>query len=94
MGQSGGSGSNYYNLKDDDLDSLILSARKSEDQDYRKALYAKCMEIISDWAVELPVYQRQDCTIFSTQRVKTDTIATDITMYYNWMREIHTMEMN
>ena len=94
VGQSGGSGSNYYNLKDDDLDSLILSARKSEDQDYRKALYAKCMEIISDWAVELPVYQRQNCTIFSTQRVKTDTIAADITMYYNWMREIHTMEMN
>lgn len=94
VGKPGGSGNNYYNLKDEDLDSLILSARKSEDQDYRKALYEKCMEIISDWAVNLPVYQRQDCTVFSTKRVKTETIAQNTTVYYDWMREIHTMEMN
>ncbi|MDD5923436.1 MAG: ABC transporter substrate-binding protein [Clostridia bacterium] len=88
-----GAGSNYYSIRDNELDSLILEARQSEDQSYRKAVYKQCLDIILDWAVEIPVYQRQNCIIFSSKRINTATVTPDITPFYGWMAEIHNMEM-
>lgn len=90
----GGSDSNHYHIQDKELDKLIKSARVSEDQSYRKAIYKEAMEIIMDWAVELPVYQRQNCVIFSTKRINMDTVTPDITTFYKWYTEIENMEMN
>ena len=59
------------------LDNLIMLARQSTDRDYRKVLYKKCLEIINDWAVEIPMYQRKNVVIFSTQRVDVSTITPD-----------------
>ena len=88
-------GSNYmYDIADKELDKLILDARKSMDQSYRKQMYKSCLDIIVDWAVEVPVYQRQNAIIFSTERVKMDTVTPDITTYYNWYAEIENIELN
>ena len=46
------------------------------------------------WGVELPTYQRQEATLFSTERVNIDTIAGDLTPFYSWLADIHTVEMN
>ena len=82
-------GSNYeYCIADADLDQLILDARSSTDQEYRKAMYKACLDIIIDWAVEIPTYQRQNAIIFSNERVDIDTVTPDITTFYGWMREI------
>ncbi|MBQ6314124.1 MAG: ABC transporter substrate-binding protein, partial [Mogibacterium sp.] len=63
-------GSNYmYDIADPELDQLIMDARTNTDQAYRKAVYKSCLDIIIDWAVEVPVYQRQNAIIFSTERV-------------------------
>ena len=86
-------GSNYmYDIADPELDDLILEARTSMDQSYRKQIYKACLDIIVDWAVEVPVYQRQNAIIFSTQRVNMDTVTPDITTYYGWMAEIEKLE--
>lgn len=90
----GGSDSNHYHIADSKLDTMIVDARKSEDQSYRKSVYKEAMEIIMDWAVEVPIYQRQNCIIFSTQRIKMDTVTPDITTFYGWMSEIENIEMN
>ena len=88
-------GSNYmYDIQDKELDQLIMDARKSMDQSYRKQMYKSCLDIIVDWAVEVPVYQRQNAIIFSTERVKMDTVTPDITTYYNWYAEIQNIELN
>ena len=88
-------GSNYqYAINDQELNSLILAARKSTDQAYRKQVYKACLDIIIDWAVEIPNYQRQNCIIFSTERVNIDTVTPDITTFYGWMAEIENMELN
>jgi peptide/nickel transport system substrate-binding protein len=77
-------GSNYmYDIADAELDELIMDARTNMDQSYRKAVYKSCLDIIIDWAVEVPVYQRQNAIIFSTERVKMDTVTPDITTYYS-----------
>ena len=88
-------GSNYmYSINDDELTQLIIDARATTDQTYRKAMYKACLDIIIDWAVEIPVYQRQNAIIFSTERVNMDTVTHDITTFYGWMREIQNLELN
>ena len=96
-GSQGGEagGSNYmYDIADEELDKLIMEARQSMDQSFRKQMYKSCLDIIVDWAVEIPVYQRQNAIIFSTERVNMDTVTPDITTYYNWYAEIQNLELN
>ncbi len=80
---------NYYQINDSDLDELIEAARQTTDQDARKAMYKEAMEIILDWGVELPVYQRSEATIFSSERIDTATIPTDMTPYWTYQSEIN-----
>lgn len=85
---------NYYKINDPDLDELIVAARMSTDQTYRKGLYKAAMDVVLDWAVEVPVYQRCECYIFSTERVNMSTVTPDMTPYWSWMSEVETLEMN
>lgn len=89
----GGSDSNHYHIADADLDKFIVDARKSADQTYRKSVYKQCLDIILDWGVELPVYQRQNIIIFSTARVNMSTVTPDITTYWGWMNDIEQLEV-
>ncbi len=90
---AGGSESNHYHITDSELDDLIVKARESDDQSYRKSVYKECLDIIVDWAVEVPAYQRQNCIIFSSQRIDTDTITPDITTFWGWMNDIELLDM-
>jgi len=89
----GGTDSNHYHIADPELDELIMEARSSDDQSFRKAAYKQCLDIIVDWAVEIPAYQRQNCIIFSTERINIDTLTPDITTFWGWMSEIEKLEM-
>ncbi len=93
-GADAGGSSMYYSIKDEDLDELILLARQSTDTTYRKTLYKECLDIIVDWACEIPVYQRLNAVCASTERVNIDTITPDITTYWGWMNDIEKLEMN
>jgi hypothetical protein len=46
-----------------------------------------------NWAVEVPIYQRQNCIIFSAERVELDTVTPDITTFWGWMNDIENVEM-
>ena len=83
-----------YCIADADLDNMILTARESLDQSYRKTMYKACLDIVVDWAVEVPVYQRQNAIIFSTERVNMSTVTPDITTFYKWHSEIEKVELN
>ena len=88
-------GSNYeYCIADPELDELIMEARSSTDQAYRKAMYKACLDIVVDWAVETPTYQRQNAILFSTERVNMETVTPDITTFYGWMMEIENTVLN
>ncbi len=90
---SASTASNYYQIADPDLDAYIMDARTSADQSYRKSIYKECLNIIMDWAVEIPVYQRQNCIIYSPERIKADTFTPGVTTYYKWWKEIENLEM-
>lgn len=86
-------GSNHYHIADSTLDELIIAARKSADTSYRKATYKECLGIVLDWAVEIPTYQRKECTIFSSERVNLDTLTPDMTPFWTYLAEIHKVEL-
>jgi peptide/nickel transport system substrate-binding protein len=91
---AGGTNSNHYYIADDTLDELIIEARSSADQSFRKATYKQALETILDWGVELPCYQRQNAVIFSSERVNMSTVTPDITTFWGWMNDIELIEMN
>lgn len=90
---SGSSNTTTYHLNDKQLDEMILLARQSMDRDYRKALYRACLDIIADWAVEIPMYQRENAVVFSSQRINTDTLTRDMTPFWNWENDIEKLEL-
>ena len=89
----GGSDSNHYHIQSDELDAMMLDARTSADQAYRKEMYKACLDEIMDWAVEIPAYQRQNIVIASTQRVDTATVTPDVTTYWLWLEDVQNMKM-
>ena len=89
----GGSNEKTYFIKDDALDELILLARQSSDQTYRKTLYRECLDIIADWAVEIPMYQRQNATVFSPQRIDLSTLTPDMTTFWDWENDIQNLKL-
>ena len=84
---------NYYEINDADLDELIIAARQTTDQEARKAMYKEAMEIILDWGVELPVYQRSEASIFSSERIVVDSIPKDMTPYWTYLSEIEQIQV-
>ncbi len=85
---------NYmYGIDDNELSQCLENARKETKQSERAKLYKKSFDIILDWAVEVPVYQKQDAIIFSDTRIKEDSLVQDMTAYYGWMNEVHNIEM-
>ncbi len=88
----GGTDSNHYHIRDSQLDQYIMDARMSDDQDYRKAVYKQALDVVIDWAVEIPTYQRQNATIFSTKRIVLSTLTPDITTFWGWMNDIELLE--
>ena len=89
-----GTNSNHYSIEDADLDEMIIAARNSADQSYRKATYKDCLETILDWGVEIPTYQRQNAVVISTERVNVSTMTPDITTFWGWTFDIEKLEMN
>ncbi len=88
-----GTNSNHYSVDDADLDELIAEGRSSADTEYRKSVYRDAMDIIMDWGCELPLYQRKECTVASTERINVETMPKDMTPYWGWKAEINTLEV-
>lgn len=84
---------NYYQISDPDLDQLIEDGRASTNQTYRKEIYKEAMEIIMDWAVEIPIYQRSEVYLFATEVVDTSTIPGDLTPYWTALSEIEKLSL-
>ncbi len=84
---------NYYAVNDEELDQLIMDGRMSTDQTFRKSIYKAAMEIIMDYGVEVPIYQRSEAYTFSSERVDVTTIPTDMTPYWGWMAEVQDIVM-
>lgn len=91
---AGGTGQNHYYLTDQTMDALLVEARTSQNQDLRKTLYKAALDIVMDWAVEIPTYQRLNCTVMSTERIAINTVTPNLTTYWKWVKDIELMEIH
>ena len=41
-----------------------------------------------DWGVEVPIYQRSDAYVISTERVDASSLPSDMTPYLSWKSEV------
>lgn len=83
---------NLYGIKNDELEECIRISASSKDNEELKATYINCLNIIFGNAIEIPVYQRSDCMLFSTLRINCDTLPKNMTGYYSWVDEAHLIE--
>ncbi len=83
---------NLYGIKNAELEECIRISASSKDNEELKATYINCLNIIFGNAIEIPVYQRSDCMLFSTLRINCDTLPKNMTGYYSWVDEAHLIE--
>ncbi len=83
---------NLYGFESEKLDECIGISASSKDNEELKAAYIDCLNILFGNAIEIPVYQRSDCVLFSTLRINNDTLPGDMTGYYSWVDEAHLIE--
>jgi peptide/nickel transport system substrate-binding protein len=88
---SEGGSATHYRIYQQELDDLVMEARTSTDQTYRKAVYKEALDYVVDFTVEIPIYQRQEGTVYSTQRIDTNTWITDPTSFYKYRAELATI---
>lgn len=86
--------SNNYKIKDPALDKLITDARTTANIEERKVMYAEALDIIMDWAVEMPVYQRKNMYIFNTEHIDIESLPKDMTPYYGYFAEIENFKLS
>ena len=84
---------NGFGIADPDLDEKILEARTITKNDLYKAAIREGLDIVLDWAVDIPFYQRQNAVFFSAERVDADTFPKEVTANYSWMKEIEKIAM-
>lgn len=88
----GGSAKNYR-IYQNELDQLVMEGRTNTDQVYRKAVYKEALDYIADYAVEIPIYQRQEATVYSSERINLDSTVKDLTSFYDFRAEIENIAM-
>lgn len=84
---------NCFGISDKKLNHRIKKMDTMLSSSDRKNIYQKCFKRIMDWAVEVPVCEYNNLTLFSSKRIANETIPTDSTLYYNWINEIQKVEM-
>lgn len=85
---------NRYHLSNRKLDELLIALKKESKLENARKMYYECLELILEQAVEVPVYQCRNYVLFSGQTVDTDTIADDMTGFYQWIEEIELLQLN
>ena len=83
---------NLYGIKNEELEECIGISVTSKDNEELKETYINCLNIIFGNAIEIPVYQRSDCVLFSTLRINSESLPGDMTGYYSWVDEAHMIE--
>ncbi|MBD7915883.1 ABC transporter substrate-binding protein [Clostridium sp. Sa3CUN1] len=86
-------GSNRTWVQDPEIDALLKQVTQTLDFEERKQLVAEELDKIMSWATYMPVYQRKNLYIYNTNTINMDTIPENTSTYYNYVNEIHLLEL-
>ena len=78
------------------LSAKIDAARETLVQDERKALYAECLDLVMNLAVELPTYQRKNMFVYNNKKIDASTLvpAAECTPYQSPMAFLWKVDYN
>ncbi len=71
----------YETMVIDALSEKIDEAREVTDQDTRAAIYAEALDLVMELAVEMPLYQRNDLTVYNNTKIDGKTLNPAPTAY-------------
>lgn len=79
-----------------ELNELIISGRSTLDQEERKQIYHRALELSTGLAVEVPTYQRKNMFAYNDEVIKTDSLITgdDVTPFQSPLARIWEVELN
>lgn len=80
-------------IDDDGFLHALKKLTKVTKSEKRKEWTQTALDSIEDFVVEVPVHQRRTAILISSERVNSKTMTKDITMFYDWTREIQTIGM-
>lgn len=86
-------GSNRTWIQDPELDKLLAKTLQTLDLEERKKLVAEELDMIMSWATYMPVYQRNNLIVYSSN-VNMDTIPKNTSTYYTYVNELEKLELN
>lgn len=72
--KKGGAEYQFESMTIDELSELIDEAREVLDQDTRAAIYAEALDLVMELAVEMPLYQRNDLTVYNNTKIDGTTL--------------------
>lgn len=79
----------------EELSDIIDDARKTTDNDIRKDLYSKALDIVMQLAIELPTYQRDDLFAFNTNKIDVDSLTpeSELSPYSGLTNDLHLVSL-
>ncbi len=84
--------SNYYGIQDDDLDRYIEETSTIVEETSRVASFKNAFDTIMSWGVEVPVYERKNAYLYNTSKLDSETLPTDMTVFWDWTAEIEKLD--
>lgn len=84
---------NIFGISDKKIGGVIKDLQKFMSSQDRREKYQQCFDTILSWAVEVPVCEYREVTIFSAKRIDINTVPQDSTPYYSWMNEVQKIKM-
>lgn len=80
-------------LSDISLDQTLQKIGKSTDAEKRQELTQTAFDSIQSFVVEIPAYQHRTAMLISGERINNKTMTEDVTLFYDWLREVQSIEM-
>ena len=92
-GRTEGMVPNIYGISDKKIDKLLLQIQEESDPAAKLKLQRSLMELVREWAVEIPCYQLNNYYVYNANTLKVDSIPKDLTVYHSWLDEIINLEV-
>lgn len=78
---------NFCGISAKEFYEAVAAADNADSETISDAYTAFYNLLYDKYAVEIPMYQRSGCILFSTLRVNTDSLPKNMTGYYSWVDE-------
>ena len=83
-----------FRIETAELDGQLAAAESGGELAARRTACKAVMDIVLDWGVEVPFCQAQGCLLFSTQRLRMESLPGDMTAFWGWEDAVENLEIS